>query len=153
MIYIDHLTEEQLRLYAITDNQTATLGTWDDNLLRLELGELINLDLKLGLNLNFDATGFSTAEIDNLLMGAAPFDGEGAPAVQAVAITMLGDLWRLGDQLILCGNSLEEASYLRLLGDERAQLVIADNPTTCRPRLSEVWASTNTLISPLPAAR
>ncbi len=65
-ICISHLTPEQIRLYRIADNQIATLSSFDEEMLRIELGELSGLSLELDLNL--ELTGFSTAEIDNVLL-------------------------------------------------------------------------------------
>ena len=44
------------------------------------------------------------------------------------AVSALGDLWKLGPHLLLCGSALEEASYAKLLGEERAQMVFTDPP-------------------------
>ena len=44
------------------------------------------------------------------------------------AISAPGDLWKLGKHLLLCGSALEQASYQRLMGDERAQMVFTDPP-------------------------
>jgi len=43
-------------------------------------------------------------------------------------VTKLGDLWRLGDNLILCGDALSAENYVRLMGDETAQMVFTDPP-------------------------
>lgn len=39
-----------------------------------------------------------------------------------------GDLWRLGRHLLLCGDSLEPASYARLMGTDKATLCFTDPP-------------------------
>ncbi|MBL6613917.1 MAG: site-specific DNA-methyltransferase [Reyranella sp.] len=44
------------------------------------------------------------------------------------AVSALGDLWKLGKHLLLCGSALDPASYQRLMGDERAQMVFTDPP-------------------------
>ena len=41
---------------------------------------------------------------------------------------MLGDLWRLGDHLLLCGDALKQESYAVLMGDDRAEMVFSDPP-------------------------
>ena len=43
-------------------------------------------------------------------------------------MTQAGDLWVLGDHQILCGNSLEEASYTRVLDWGNARMVFTDPP-------------------------
>lgn len=128
-VCLDHLSPDQVRLYRIMDNRSAELSGWDDNLLRLELGDLTKLSLDY--NLNIELSGFVTAEIDKRLdvQIGEPIEGsEKVPAVEAEAITSLGDMWQLGRHVLLCGNALEEESYVRLMGDERAQMVFADAP-------------------------
>src|SRR5262249_15479251 len=55
------LTPAQARAYRIADNQTATLSSWDQDKLPLELIELQKLDFDLNL------TGFSGDELQRLL--------------------------------------------------------------------------------------
>src|SRR5262245_35823448 len=55
------LSPAQARAYRIADNQTATLSSWDDDKLPLELMELQKLDFDLNL------TGFSADELMQLL--------------------------------------------------------------------------------------
>ena len=49
-----HLTDAQRRAYIIADNQIALNSTWDDELLKVELADIHNEGLDLGL-LGFDA--------------------------------------------------------------------------------------------------
>ena len=44
------------------------------------------------------------------------------------AISQPGDLWRIGDHYLLCGNALDAESYKRLPGSAKAQLVFTDPP-------------------------
>jgi hypothetical protein len=43
-------------------------------------------------------------------------------------VTRTGDLWQIGPHRLLCGDATRVDSYSRLLGPERAQLVITDPP-------------------------
>lgn len=132
-ICIEHLTPEQIRLYTIADNQIASLSSFNDELLQLELGELSELSLKLDLNLDLELTGLSTAEIDNVLLNTkalpeADPESEKDSRVTHQVVTLMGDLWLAGDHRIVCGNSLEETSYSALMSGELAELVVADPP-------------------------
>jgi len=127
-VRVDHLTPTQVRAYVIADNRLAENAGWDRSLLALELQEL-------SVDVNFDITvaGFETAEID-LLVGElnenTDDESDEVPAIDrsAPAVSRLGDLWRIGDHFLLCGDALEKASYLRLLGTQRAQMVFTDPP-------------------------
>lgn len=56
-----HLTETQKRAYILADNKLALNAGWDDELLRIELDDLKNIDFDLSL------TGFDLEEIDVFL--------------------------------------------------------------------------------------
>lgn len=124
----DHLTPTQIRAYVIADNKLAENAGWDRNLLALELQEL-------SVELNFDVTvtGFETAEVD-LLIGdlgqTEPEEADNVPEIDRSkpAISRPGDLWRIGDHVLYCGDALDKASYRVLLGSKKAQMVFTDPP-------------------------
>ena len=125
-IRLSHMSEAQKRAYLIADNKIAENAKWDRRLLALE-HEAIQL-LDPGFDLTH--TGFDADEIEVLFESVLQI-GERAPPVPDAtqpAVSRIGDLWRLGKHLLLCGDALEASSYERLLGSEAAQLVIADNP-------------------------
>lgn len=126
VISVPHLSAQQLRLYAIAENKIGLLSEWDEDELRIEFGELLDLSL----DLNLDLTGFTTCEIDTLLTAppAKNEEGEADDAPQGPAVTQRSDLWLMDDHKLFCGDALEEVSYQTLLGDERAQVVFADAP-------------------------
>jgi hypothetical protein len=125
---LDRLTDAQCRAYALADNKTAELAGWDSELLRLELGAVLELDSRFDLT----AIGFEDPELDLLLVG--PADTEQSPDIAATdhpptaAVTQTGDLWLLGEHRIVCGDARDAAAYDTLLGDERAAMMFADPP-------------------------
>ena len=131
VIRVHHLTEAMQRAYALADNKLAELGCWDDELLRIELQALIEIETT-DVDFQCEFTGFSTADIDIALAtpGSAGSDDEcdPEPALQRIAITRCGDLWWLGPHRVICGDSMERSVYEALLGSDRAQIVIADPP-------------------------
>ena len=58
---LDHLTDEQKRAYILADNKLALNAGWDEDLLRIELGEL------QALGYDSTLTGFSAADIEAIL--------------------------------------------------------------------------------------
>jgi DNA modification methylase len=127
VICIDHLGPQQIRALRIADNRLAELSGWDDEILKLELGELIELDFEV------DVIGFETAHIDVILDGNAPPVAKADPAdvlpeLQDVAVTRRGDLWLLGEHRILCGDARDRGDYQTLLDGELAQMVFTDPP-------------------------
>ncbi len=90
------LTETQARAFRIMDNRSAENAEWDDDLLGLELGDLLEADFDLGL------TGFTEDELNALLSGleedgTGPQEGEDdVPDVPDAPVSQPGDLWVLG---------------------------------------------------------
>lgn len=136
-ICLSHMSQEQIRAYIIADNKLAEDAGWDNEILKIELDFLMNLDTEVG----FDATitGFDIPQLDLILnpesldvvKKAAKTDPDSEFLDNIVDIPKRvnkGDLWKLGEHLLYCGNSLEEPSYEKLLHNERAQVVFTDPP-------------------------
>ena len=128
-VRIDYLTDAQKRAYRITDNQLTINGDWDRDLLGLELQDLSDLDF------NLDVIGFETAELDVLIQGLSDelieYDhADDMPDVDnGQIVSRPGDLWRLGQHLIYCGDALKRESFEKLMSDGLlAQMVFADAP-------------------------
>jgi DNA modification methylase len=127
-IVVKHLTEELQRAFMLADNRLAELAGWDEDLLRVELQELS----VLAIDFEFEITGFDTVDLDRLeapRLAKAP-KPEVVPelARDRPAISAAGDLWKLGQHLLLCGSALDQASYKTLMGGDRAQMVFTDPP-------------------------
>src|SRR5262245_4131343 len=124
------LSELELRALRLALNRLSEDGAWDKQELALELKELIDLGFEI------DLTGFETAEIDLIIEEYSDsLDEELGPedAVPEVdrdqaAVTKWGDLWRLGEHLLFCGDARDPGSYAALLGEEAPRLVFADPP-------------------------
>jgi ParB-like chromosome segregation protein Spo0J len=56
-IRLNHLSADEIRAYRLADNRLAELAGWDEDLLKLELGHLVEIDFEVEL------TGFETAQI------------------------------------------------------------------------------------------
>jgi ParB-like chromosome segregation protein Spo0J len=62
---VDHMTAAEKRAYVLADNKLALNAGWDEELLALELKELMEADLGFDIGV----TGFSIAEVDQLVEG------------------------------------------------------------------------------------
>lgn len=127
VIELAHLSAAQRRALVIADNQLALAAGWDEELLRLELGELHDADFDMEL------LGFSDEQLDELLAdpdakSAGLTDDDAMPDVEAVPVSRRGDMWRLGEHRVLCGDATDADDYVALLGDELADMTFTDPP-------------------------
>jgi ParB-like chromosome segregation protein Spo0J len=67
------MTEAEKRAYIITDNKTALNAGWNEELLKIELGELAEMDFDL------EITGFSEQEIDDIFAEPNALDLDETP--------------------------------------------------------------------------
>lgn len=126
-VVIRHLTPAQKKAYILADNRLAELSGWDKNILKVELEELQSIE---DGDFDLTLTGFDTPEIDVLL---APPD---APASENAGFleksipsrVKSGELWQLGAHKLLCADSTQSSSFSRLLGEEKANLIVTDPP-------------------------
>jgi DNA modification methylase len=119
------LSPEQIKVYRIADNQTASLATWDYDLLPIELAGLKDANYDLGL------LGFDPDELAKLLdptLRDGLTDPDDVPAPPDEAVTRPGDLWILGSHRLLCGDSSKPADVDRLLAGATIHLVNTDPP-------------------------
>jgi DNA modification methylase len=116
-------SEAKRRAYVIADNKLALNAGWDEELLRLELGELKGLGFDLGL------TGFGELELGKLLLDeAGSGDLDNAPEPPTEPISQPGDLWICGEHRVLCGDATVRADVDRLLDGELADMAFCDPP-------------------------
>ena len=125
VIVATDLSPAQLKAYRLADNKLAELTSWDPLLLSLELSELIDMEIDPTL------AGFSAAELSELL-APPPTTGLSDPDAllppPAEPITKPGELWLLGTQRLLCGDATKAADVQRLMGGQRAALMVTDPP-------------------------
>ena len=119
------LTPAQAKAYRLMDNRSHENAQWDDEMLRLEFG-----DLKLE-GFDLDLTGFDTEELDKLL-GAEQVEGltdpDEAPEVPAEPVSRPGDLWILGTHRLLCGDATVVTDVECLMDGQLADLAVTDPP-------------------------
>jgi DNA modification methylase len=128
-ICLGGLTEAEKRAYIIADNKIAENAGWDKELLATEFSGLIKGHFEIEL------TGFDTIEIDTILghdNGEASEEELELPDDAAVPVSRPGDVWISGKHSALCADGRLRASFEKLLGQDRAQLVFSDPPYNVR---------------------
>ena len=104
---VENLTEDQKRAYILADNKLSDLGGWDEGLLAQELGE-IELDMSL---FGFDNIDIGDIDInEDIEEDEVPeIDAEAEPRAKR------GDIYKLGDHFLMCGDSTSESDVKELL--------------------------------------
>ncbi len=128
-IVVENRTPAEIRALRLAVNRIVEDVEWDQEALRTEFREL----LELGFDL--DLTGFDAVEIDMTLdidhqTAAVVEEAEAEDVEPAVstAVVAVGDVWRLGQHLIACGNSQDAALASQLVGARKAAVVFTDPP-------------------------
>ena len=125
-IVLEGLTEAQKKAYIIADNKMALNAGWDEELLKIELENLKELDF------NLDLTGFNVDELDELFKQDEEeqeiieddFDIEPPEEPKA----KLGDIYQLGSHRLMCGSSTDENNISELLNGVIPDLIYTDPP-------------------------
>lgn len=124
-VFAEHLTEAQKRAYIIADNRLALNAGWDAEMLSVEIADLQGADFDISL------LGFDEAELNKLLgciddVKEDDFDVDAE--LQNPAISMLGDVWKLGRHRLVCGDSTKADTFALLMDGKLANLVVTDPP-------------------------
>ena len=124
-IVLEGLTEAQKKAYIIADNKMALNAGWDEELLKIELENLKELDF------NLDLTGFNVDELDDIFQVEEEreiveddFDIEPPEEPKA----KLGDIYQLGNHRLMCGDSTKQEDVDKLMNGVKADLVFTDPP-------------------------
>lgn len=122
-IRLGHLTEAQKKAYILADNRLGDIGGgWNEELLKIELEGLKELDF------NIDLTGFDDSFLSFV---EEPTEGliedDEIPEVAEPKVK-LGDVWQLGDHRLLCGDCTDRHNVERLMAGEKADFVLTDPP-------------------------
>ncbi len=83
--------------------------------------------------LDLSLTGFSTGELDVLLRPGVDPEDDVIPPVPATPRSRPGEIWRLGEHVIGCGDSRDRGFLLKVLGDgARIDAAFLDPPYNVR---------------------
>jgi DNA modification methylase len=130
VVFLD-LSPEQAKLLNLALNKIS--GEWDQELLARLLA-----DLKEDPGVDLSLSGFGEDEVAKLLKSLEARDKRSRPetfdleaawedARRAPGVTR-GDIWRLGDHRVMCGDATDSLAVLRLVGAQHANLAFTDPP-------------------------
>src|SRR3990167_7969323 len=110
-------TEAQKRAYALADNQLTLNAGWNLEMLSTELRGLDELGFDLEL-LGFP--DLATLMADKTV---GLTDPDEVPETPVNPVTVLGDVWVMGDHRLCCGDSTKSEDVARVMDGERASLL------------------------------
>jgi hypothetical protein len=125
-VTIADLDEPKLRMLRLALNRLGEDSSWNLDALKLEFSDILEISSETDLRIS----GFEMGEIDVAVEGSGNDEEDNLSVLNETStpVTQLGDLWLLGEHRILCADALVCESYVRLLGDEPAQMVFTDPP-------------------------
>ena len=116
-IVADDLTDEQIKAFRLADNKVAEKAEWDFDLLAGELEDLFDIDMTA---FGFDE-GFEDEPVE-----VVEDDFEVAPPEEPKA--KRGDIYKLGNHRLMCGDSTSLEDVGRLMDGEKATMGFTDPP-------------------------
>jgi len=108
------------KAYALADNRTSELGSYDEKALLALINE-VSVD-----ELLFDATSIELNELELNEKIKEKLDDIPEPPTEP--ISKVGDVWQLGNHRLACGDSTDHSIYKLLMQDEKADLIWTDPP-------------------------
>jgi len=120
----------KVKAYLAADNELATLSETDDALLAGLVAEVQGFDAELA-----SLAAGSEERLRELLAAGGAANGEDpgplvdkAEELQAKWGVQPGDLWELGAHRLVCGDCTDKATVERVMGGEKAKLVVTSPP-------------------------
>lgn len=124
VIELTGLTEAQKRAYVIADNKLALNAGWDTEMLVNELRDLEGMDF------NLELTGFSADELSDMLAvkEEGKTDEDAVPDAPEEPKTKPGDIYKLGNHRLMCGDSSSQSDVDKLMDGDRPDMIFTDPP-------------------------
>lgn len=114
-IVADDLTDEQIKAFRLVDNKSAELAEWNLELLNIELENIHDIDMNL---YNFELSEL----LDNVIEDDYEIELPEEPK------TKDGDIYKLGNHYLMCGDSTKESDVAKLMNNNKADLFLTDPP-------------------------
>lgn len=140
-IRLDHLTDEQRRMYTLTHNKSAELSEWDFEKLEQEMKQL---EFELS-NFGFDEKELQIEFDKNKETEEDDFDIE--ENIPEEATCKKGQLWKLGNHYLMCGDSTNKEDVEKLMQGNKADMVFTDPPYGVSMSRSVVSGKDNSIMN------
>lgn len=126
VVWVDD-DETTSKAFALADNRTADLGTYDEAALAELIGQVGSIDPEL-----LEASGWDQQSVQDLLDGMQTepkhIDDPDWMPDKVQHVTKPGDIWQLGPHRLICGDSTKDDTYQQLLDGAKADCIFTDPP-------------------------
>lgn len=128
-VIADDLSPAQIKAFRIADNKVSEYAEWDEDMLKVELEELEEMDFNLD-TVSIDFSDFDLDIGEDIEETGDNYDEENDIIEDAPKIpySKEQDIWLLGKHRLMCGDSTKREDVEKLMNDEKADLVVTDPP-------------------------
>ena len=117
IIRLDHLTNEERKAYTLAHNKLTMNSDFDIDLLNEELGNFDTIDMTdFGFDIDLDLNEEQEIVEDEV------------PDVSEEPKAKLGDIYQLGNNRLMCGDSTNEEDVAKLMNGVKADMFLSDPP-------------------------
>ena len=120
VIKLEHLTEEQRKAYTLIHNKLTMNTDFDLDILQEELDKIMDIDMSY-YDFELDIDIENPAEEDN-------YDVDEVLEKIEEPKTKSGDIYKLGNHVLMCGDSTSEKDVEKLMNGVKADLLLTDPP-------------------------
>lgn len=114
-IIANDLSDDQVKAFRLIDNKAAELASWDIDLLNIELENIKDIDMEL---FNFEISNILDNVVDDEYEVELPEDPK----------TKSGNIYKLGNHYLMCGDSTNASDVKKLMNNQLADLIVTDPP-------------------------
>lgn len=117
IIRLDHLTDEERKAYTLAHNKLTMNSDFDLDILNDELGNFETIDMSdFGFDIDLDLNEEQEITEDEV------------PEIPEEPKAKLGDIYKLGNHRLMCGDSTSEEDVAKLMNGVKADMVFTDPP-------------------------
>lgn len=117
IIRLDHLTNEERKAYTLAHNKLTMNSDFDLEILNNELEDILNIDMsEFGFDLDLGEEENEDIIEDEI------------PDLPREAKANLGDIYQLGNHILMCGDSTNQDDVDKLVGENQIDLLFTDPP-------------------------
>ena len=132
-IIADDLTDEQIKAFRLADNKVSEYAEWNEDLLKLELEQLEEMDFDLD-ELNIEDDEKPTQEVIE----------DEVPDVTEEPKAKMGDIYQLGRHRLMCGDSTSITDIEKLMDGNIADITFTSPPYNAGTTPTEVHMNNKT---------